>query len=307
MSTIQIIYHAAKKIDNAIGAPTYVDCPDGIMAASVVYGFYYQMGQVINTRPATYRKDYPALPDFEFPQADILVIVDFSYPLAWLEHWKALGSRIIVLEHHKDKFPWLENFAGAVLDENECGATLAWKYFFPDLPVPEILQHVRCRDIGADGYYQGQIPSSEAINLGLGQLRSELRKTGMPDGSRMGNLFHMICHPGPHIEAFHRQGRILIDARDALIADRLDKVRLVFLQGIPCAYYDFTNDKEIAPHCSVFGHKMAEYLDVELACMVDGNTNHLRSTTPKVNCSAIAKSQNPTGGGHPCAAGWTNL
>lgn len=159
-----IIYHQVK---------TGIDCPDGIMAAAIAAMYLKEQGQSYQFIGDSYRHadDYGDKPDRDFI-GENLIIVDFSYPVHWLKYWEAQGAKITIIDHHAPKFPMLSGFAGAVLDANECGATLTWKHFFRDRPIPGLLTHVRRRDIGADGYYDGLVPESEAINEGLSSIRS---------------------------------------------------------------------------------------------------------------------------------------
>jgi uncharacterized protein len=293
MST-HIIYHQVKP---------GVDCPDGIMAAAVAYGYHRGIGEAVTVAGACYRKDYPPIPDIEIPAGTRkLVIVDFSYPADWILFWELQENLIVtIFEHHADKFGWLQDFSGAILDEKECGATLAWKYYYPDREMPAILAHVRRRDIGEDGYYSGEVPESEAINLGLRILRSKLSNEPIEEALRRLSIV-IMRNDFDELLDFRDAGGPQIEERDRLIASRLPKSSLYEIDGISCAYYDFTNDPEIAPHYSMLGHRIAKHQGVNLAWMVDGTSNHLRSLTPDVNCSTIAKSRG--GGGHPCASGW---
>lgn len=157
-----IIYHQVKK---------GLDCPDGIHAAAIM-AMKYPNATLIGD---CYRdeKEYGDRP-FELPEfnsGDEVIIVDFSYPYAWLKYWEEAGVKITVIDHHAQKFGMLQGFTGAILDENECGTTLAWREVFPNKPIPEILRHVRNRDIGTEGYYEGTNPDSEMIAEGLSQLR----------------------------------------------------------------------------------------------------------------------------------------
>lgn len=168
--TTYIIYHCYQDKNS----DKLTDCPDGIIAASIAYmaldcnaillGDYYRHASDYSEKPE--RDDYP------FEAGDKVIIVDFSYPKHWLEYWQALGVDLTIIDHHADKFPQLEGFSRAILDEKECGATLTFKHFYPEREFPEILKDVRRRDIGADGYYRGECPDSEAFNEALSLWRS---------------------------------------------------------------------------------------------------------------------------------------
>jgi hypothetical protein len=95
--------------------------------------------------------------------------------LAILVAGQSQGVEVTVIDHHAPKFPELEGFANAILDADECGATLAWKHFFPGEAQPPILAHVRRRDIGADDYYKApdNCLESKQITAAMSWLRKE--------------------------------------------------------------------------------------------------------------------------------------
>ena len=161
-----IIYHKSTETS---------DCPDGIISCAIAYSAIGDdQTQVMGD---TYRhiNEYPPLPEphkYPFTPGSRIVIVDFSYPKSWLEYWQnELGIDLTIIDHHAAKFPMLEGFSKAILNERECGATLTWKHFYPFDSLPNILVDVRRRDIEQDGYYDGLIRYSEALNEGLGEWR----------------------------------------------------------------------------------------------------------------------------------------
>lgn len=175
MTTNHIIFHEVKP---------GVACPDGIMAAAVTYHYlkltYPTISDTIRFQGDSYRHadDYEAIPNFEqypFKKGNRVFIVDFSYPASWLKYWESQGAIVTVIDHHAPKFPMLEDFQGAILDKNECGASLCWKHFFSDVPIPELLTHVRRRDIGTDGYYDSKTPGSEIVTEGLSKFRHNMK------------------------------------------------------------------------------------------------------------------------------------
>lgn len=59
-------------------------------------------------------------------------------------------TMIQLFDHHKTSEESFANFSNArvktIHDMKECGATLAWKYYFPEKALPLFLKHVRIRD-----------------------------------------------------------------------------------------------------------------------------------------------------------------
>jgi uncharacterized protein len=82
----------------------------------------------------------------------IVFIVDFSYKRAVMEELVKKAHLVIHIDHHdtaiKDmegyKDPKFETFYSP--ENTESGAMLCWKYFFPEIEVPEIIRHVDDRD-----------------------------------------------------------------------------------------------------------------------------------------------------------------
>lgn len=128
-----IIYHNYKP-----GKP----CADGQTAAWIaakalpnaeVIGWVYQ------TPP----------PDFLKP-GDSVICVDFSFPAAVLNQWEQQGIKVTIIDHHESALNNLSGLSDRILldfDLSECGATLTWKYFFPNQPMPVFLNYVRDRDL----------------------------------------------------------------------------------------------------------------------------------------------------------------
>jgi len=156
--TIKIIYHQVKP---------GVDCPDGIASAWVcrkahpnaeVIGCWYQCKE----------EELPII-----KEGDRLIIVDFSFPKAILEKWVKLGATILLIDHHKtaqEHLGDISTFAAKVrgeiiFDMDECGATLAWKYFFQYKRMPLFLWYVRDRDL-----WIKEMQFSDEIHTTIGQL-----------------------------------------------------------------------------------------------------------------------------------------
>lgn len=96
---------------------------------------------------------------------DAIYFVDFSVSLDHLAKLVAV-ARITIIDHHKTAIDMyancdLSNFdAEIVLDLKECGASLVWKYFFPDTPIPTLIQYVKDRDL-----WQHKLPGTKPLNM----------------------------------------------------------------------------------------------------------------------------------------------
>lgn len=114
-----------------------------------------------------------ALGDIEFhagvyqtPPPDVagkdVILVDFSYKRPVIEEMMKTANSILILDHHKTAIDDLyELFNGAynlamndnekrwhaVFDVNRSGSMIAWDYYFPNIPAPQILKHIEDRDL----------------------------------------------------------------------------------------------------------------------------------------------------------------
>lgn len=160
------------------------NCADGIAAATVV-GYFLNRAkkEPINSNiyiPAQYGEKLSDLlskyvPPKPIPASD-LYIVDFSFPLSEIVEQSHLFDNIIILDHHATA---IKKFREALavdfqlpknvtitFDEQESGATLAWKHFNPMLHThsnpeepPILIQYIKDRDL-----WQWQLPESKEIN-----------------------------------------------------------------------------------------------------------------------------------------------
>lgn len=283
MKQTRIIYHQVKP---------GVDCPDGVIAAAIasikypdalITGDSYQdNGWYVFNDPYPYRQES-------------LIIVDFSYPAEWLHRWEANGCDVTVIDHHAPKFPMLKGFSGAILDANECGATLTWKTFFPDKPMPELLLHVRRRDIGADGYYEGQCRDSEAINEGLSTLRYKL-------SAPISLLRGILLDDNQPCQWLKDAGEPKLIERDRIIENACKRCRVVKMGDYTVPYLVTTAEED--RHVSNIGNYMCRVLYPEHPfawVKTEDGKSSLRSTGFDV--SAVASQYG--GGGHAKASGFT--
>lgn len=225
MSTA-IIYHSYQNKEGG-----FTDCPDGVIGAAIAYqrlgvGSHRYTLEVVSDyyRPNTeYEKGKPNLIP-TLTRAGTIFIVDFSYPRSWLEEMQGQGIGVMVIDHHVDKLESfdLKNFSDALYPTTEledCGATLTWKFFYPEVEMPKVLEHIRRRDIGLDGYYEGLCPDSEAVNLAMDDIRYNLRS--LDTDTKMEALWSFITEDWAE-ELLLNMGRPKVQERDKRIKDFLD-------------------------------------------------------------------------------------
>ena len=118
------------------------NCADGFTAAWVVKKVHPDC----NFHAGFYRDPPPDVKD------SIVYIVDFSYSREIMESIVRDAARVIHIDHHETAIRAMEGYIDSKFEsfyspENtESGAMLCWKYFFPNVDVPDIIKHVDDRD-----------------------------------------------------------------------------------------------------------------------------------------------------------------
>ncbi|GAB4213433.1 MAG: hypothetical protein Fur007_07590 [Rhodoferax sp.] len=130
-------------------------CADGFGAALAAWLFYGDRAQYL---PLDHGQidTLDALP----PLAGRAVyVLDFSLPAPLLHGMAAQAQHLVLLDHHRSAADALQGVeipnASLLFDLNQSGAVLAWRYFWPDRPVPELLRCVQDRDL-----WRWQLPDS---------------------------------------------------------------------------------------------------------------------------------------------------
>jgi oligoribonuclease NrnB/cAMP/cGMP phosphodiesterase (DHH superfamily) len=102
-------------------------------------------------------------------------IIDFSYPRHILEAMHNIAASIVVLDHHKSAKADLEGLSYCTFDMNESGASLTYKHFHKDEPLPALVDYVRDYDL-----WQHKLPYTHEINAWIG-----IHKFDMPVWTRL--------------------------------------------------------------------------------------------------------------------------
>ena len=138
----------------------HANCFDGMAAAWVVSQAYPNAEFI----PGQYgdKKLELSLEQDCYENANIndhYVIVDFSLPRQLMELMASKAKNMIVLDHHKTSMANCEGLNFCKFDMNQSGAGLAWRHFFPDKSVPNLIKYVEDRDL-----WRFSLPYSKEIN-----------------------------------------------------------------------------------------------------------------------------------------------
>ncbi|MES2878518.1 MAG: phosphoesterase [Pseudomonadota bacterium] len=123
------------------------NCPDGFAAALAAWLFFQGQAEFLGLDHGDIKSvdDLPAL------AGRAVYILDFSFSPEIMRGIEAQAAKLVMLDHHKSAADKLDGFAcrcGVVFfDMKKSGSRLAWEFFQPEQPVPDLIRFVEDRDI----------------------------------------------------------------------------------------------------------------------------------------------------------------
>ena len=89
-----------------------------------------------------------------------VLICDFSYRKSTFDQLKEQANAILIIDHHASAEKDLQDVPddNKIFDMNHSGAYLVWKYFYPEEPVPLLIQYIQDRDI-----WTKEMPNTDAF------------------------------------------------------------------------------------------------------------------------------------------------
>jgi hypothetical protein len=231
-----------------------------------------------------------------------VIIVDFSFPLTTLQQWAKLPRTTVkVIDHHVTSMNDLASFSNAIFDVKECGATLAWKHFFPNEPMPAFLEFVRDRDLwrkNADSPWWGfSLPETAYFHEAMGKMGRDF------------DLFDKLAEMdlGQLREFLLPKGKDLVDKKIAM-AEQITKTRAKlkkFYDYEPVAVVRLENPAEERIHSDVGACMLHHFPEAKFAAIFSSQGKcSLRSLAVGNNFDVEAIAKRYGGGGHRNAAGF---
>ena len=231
-----------------------------------------------------------------------VIIVDFSFPYAVLQEWSKLPrTNVKVIDHHITSMNDLANFSNAIFDVKECGATLAWKHFFPDKPMPVFLEFVRDRDLwqkNPDSPWWGfSLPETAYFHEAIGKLGRDFALFDKLAEMDLAELRQFLLP----------KGQELVDKKVAM-AEEIVKERArvqKFYEWNSVAVIHLQNPAEDRIHSDVGACMLHHFPEAQFAAIFSSTGKcSLRSLTQGNNFDVEAIALRYGGGGHRNAAGF---
>ena len=122
-------------------------CPDGFAAALAARLFYGDRAEYLGLDHG----DVKSVDDLPAVQGRAVYILDFSFSPEILAQVEARAAKLVLLDHHKSAAEKLTGFACRCsvvhFDMDKSGARLAWEFFQPTQPIPDLVKFIEDRDI----------------------------------------------------------------------------------------------------------------------------------------------------------------
>ncbi|MBP9904605.1 MAG: phosphoesterase [Rhodoferax sp.] len=122
-------------------------CPDGFAAALAAWLYFGGQAEFVGLD----HDDVRTVEDLPELRARAVYVLDFAFSEAVLRDVDCRAAKLVLLDHHLSAAEKLSGFqcrCGAVhFDVEKAGARLAWEFFYPDEPLPDLVRYVEDRDI----------------------------------------------------------------------------------------------------------------------------------------------------------------
>ena len=253
-------------------------CPDGFGGA---YAAWKKFGNEAEYIPLQ-QHSRPVPEGLEGKQ---LFFIDFTYPQDIMDEVIQTAKSVTVLDHHLGIKEVVENMPEHIFDEKRSGATIAWAYFHPDVPVPLLLKYVEDGD-----RYVFQLPDSRAV-----LAYAYAQRFNFEEWDHLIQEFENDRTRAILIE----KGKIYSEHFAILVEQIAHKAILVSFEGFECYLAStanmFTSD--------VGNHLARQKPPLGIIASLHGDAIHISlRSTPDIDVSAIARKYG--GNGHPQAAGF---
>lgn len=249
-------------------------CDDGFGAA---WSAWKLLGDQAVYLPAQHGEPVP-----ELPAQAVVALVDFSYKRPIVEELYQRLQGVVILDHHVTAQADLQDLDYAVFDMDRSGAHLAWNFFHPAEPLPELLAYVEDKDL-----WHFRLPQSKEVTAAI---------RSYPMDFQVWSQFS--------VERLKLEGVALLRLQEQQVLAHCKRVRWESLGGYRVPIVNASDLRsEIANRlCTLYPEApfAAAYYDAQ-----DGHRNWSLRSVGDFDVAALAKRFG--GGGHKNASGFSEL
>lgn len=266
-------------------------CPDGVTSALIAWSVLKDTVEYLpyshGMEPPSFYNENVLILDFAFNKEILLKIIDEA-------------ENVLIIDHHTTNQQELQNIPDKykIFDMNECGASLTWKYFYPNIPLPKFVQYIRDRDLWKKEMYNtDEFNSGFMLHINNNLNLSEHEKLSKLYILFSNNNIDKIIQDGKNIIQYEKNYREMIIKRSSTELIKIeDKYYIVaYCESTPILKSEIGNDLiNYYPICD---------FAIVPTYNIHRNETHfsLRSENSRIDVSQIAKIFG--GGGHRNASG----
>ena len=192
-------------------------CPDGFASALAAWLFYEGKAEFLGLDHG----DIRTLADLPDMTGRAVYILDFSFSTEIMFGIDAQAAKLVMLDHHKSAAEQLTGFAcrcGEVhFDMHKSGSRLAWEFFQPDKPLPDLVRFIEDRDI-----WVWQYPESAAFLAALDMEPFDFAHWAA-----------MAAFDAAQLQQFMARGQAMDDKFNKLAADIAEGAQAFVFNGQP--------------------------------------------------------------------------
>ena len=259
-------------------------CPDGFGGA---YAAWKKFGDAAEYIPLKHGKPAP-----ENLDGKDLYLIDFCYPQLIMNQLAERAKSVTVLDHHEGVRDIATKFEG-VFDAGRSGATIAWSYFHPDIPVPTLLKYVEDGDL-----YRFNLPNARNILAYVYTLTDSFASFDIKNVEKW-DAFVVEIEDSNEQKRIVETGRLFAQYHEHIVIHGIHHAEIVHFEGYEC--YLTGSSGEFA---SDIGNRLAR-LKPPIAIIISADAESLRvSLRSDGSVDVAALAQKYGGNGHPAAAGF---
>ena len=146
-----------------------------------------------------------------------IYIIDYSFKPEEMKKLVAVNNKVVLIDHHLTSAESAKIATESLWDTSHSGAYLAWKYFHQDKKIPKLVSFVEDSDIG-----KLKLPFTQELNLFL-----SAKKFDFKIWEKLANEFEDAIKRKEMV----KQGKVILDFKEKLIADLLEKGEEVLFEG----------------------------------------------------------------------------
>ncbi len=260
------------------------NCPDGFAAALAAWLYYAGKAEFLGLDHGDVKSvdDLPAL------AGRAVYILDFSFSDHILRAIEERAAKLVLLDHHLSAAEKLTGFqcrCGAVhFDMTKSGSRLAWEFFHPAEPIPDLVRFVEDRDI-----WTWQYPDSAGFLAALDMEPFEFERWQAIAGFDAAHMALYIERGRAMDEKFSKLSSLIAEGAQPIVFNGVTGLMV----NAPGVFHSLVGDM-LSQKSGSFALMWAVDKNAVVKC-------GLRSL-PGFNCIPLAASMG--GGGHAQACGF---